>query len=62
MRSNTQRMLRLITIVTTLGSLATVAVNLYSSIKQTKRNREIDHKLDDRLVDSMDCSDATATY
>ncbi|MFM9873887.1 MAG: hypothetical protein ACKVQS_10540 [Fimbriimonadaceae bacterium] len=48
--------------MTTLGSLATVAFNLYGSIQRTKVRKIADSKLDERLADSMDCSDATATY
>lgn len=50
------------TIITTLGSLVTVGLNLYRAIRSEQKFKKVDTKLDERLDQSMDCSDATAVY
>jgi hypothetical protein len=62
MNKTTQKLVRAMTILTTLGSLATVGIGLYRALKEDKRFKKVDTKLDERLDQSMDCSDATAVY
>ncbi len=62
MTKATQKFIRAATIITTLGSLATVGINLYRALKSERNFKKLDNKLDERLDHSMDCSDATAVY
>ena len=62
MATRTDRLVKTMTILTTLGTLMTVGVNLFRTIKGQKRHKAIERKLDTALEGSMDCSDATASY
>lgn len=62
MRSQTAKLVKTMTILSTLGTLITVGVNLARALNDRKAFKKVDRKLDDALEDSMDCSDATAKY
>lgn len=62
MTKSVRKVMQVVSVLTTIGSLATVAIGFYKALKLDKQVRKIDNKLDERLENSMDCSDATAVY
>lgn len=59
MTRNTRRLMTALSIATAVGSAATVAIRLYRTLRS---KQAMESRLDHRLEDSMDCSDATASY
>lgn len=62
MTRTTQKIVNAMGILTAIGSLATVGYKLYQTVSETKTRKIESDKLDERLTDSMDASDATAVY
>ncbi len=62
MTTQSAKLVKVITILSALGTLLTVGVNLYNALNNRKEFKKVDRKLDAALEESMDCSDATAKY
>ena len=58
----TRKLKAALTMVTMLASAVTVAVKLYDAYNSRLALKSREKRLDDKLADSMDCSDAVASY
>lgn len=62
MTGKTQRLIKFLTVLSTLGTLITVGVNLMRAVQEKQQFKKVDRKLDMAVEDTMDCSDAVARY
>ncbi len=62
MTGKTQRLIKFLTVMSTLGTLITVGINLMRAMEERRQFRRVDRKLDMAVEDTMDCSDAVARY
>lgn len=61
-RKMTRKLKTAITMFTMLASAVTVAIKLYDTYNSRLALKSREKKLDQKLEDSMDCSDAVASY
>lgn len=61
-KSTTQKIVAAMSIITAVSTAAAAGYKFYCAVQGKKCKALNEKKLDDRLADSMDASDATAVY